>query len=653
MKRHALAVTLGILVVVGLPSRQTVRADAPTTYTVTDLGSFNGLVPAVTGINRSGQLSGYVYAADGQHAIRFTPNIGWEQLPGLAAGSVATGLNDEGDVSGYQPVGSTTDAFRYRDGSGVEDITGTPNAVDAFGLGINNAGDVVGYSDTDVDTRGWRASPGVPAVQLPDLGGSFALACGINAAGQIVGTSGSSGASHAFRINVDGTTTDVESFDGPTGASDGCAIDEAGNLGGFAQLGGVDHAFRFGPSGLVDAIGPLPAAFSTISGVANGVAVGSFVSSADSRSHALTYTDAAGSVDLNDVIPADSGWVLLDATAVNAAGQIVGDGLFQGTPRSFLLTPATPRDTTPPVISLVTATPSIVTPPNGQMASIAVSVAATDNSNAAPVCQISHVSGPGTAGVDYLATGPLAASVRATGGSTYTVTVTCADAAGNTSSASVLVSVPRDTTPPVISKLSVSPSNIWPPDHKLVPVTVSVTATDNVDAAPVCGLSGISSKGPGPTAGDWVITGPLSAKVRADGGRVYTLTATCADSAGNRSSASVTLQVAHDVTPPVIRRVSVSPDIIWPLSKRLVNVLLKIEATDDSGEAPRCRITGIGSSEVDPGDRAITGPFTAMLKAWHLGVNRDRVYSLTVTCTDGSGNSSHVSVPVTVPHDHR
>jgi probable HAF family extracellular repeat protein len=43
--------------------------------------------------------------------------------------------------------------------------------------------------------------------------------------------------------------------------------------------------------------------------------------------------------DLNQRIPADSGWVLTSAEGINDRGQIVGFGTFQGQTRAFLLTP--------------------------------------------------------------------------------------------------------------------------------------------------------------------------------------------------------------------------------------------------------------------------------------------------------------------------
>lgn len=44
-------------------------------------------------------------------------------------------------------------------------------------------------------------------------------------------------------------------------------------------------------------------------------------------------------LDLSVLIPANSGWVLTEARAINNRGQIAGTGRFHGTPRAFLLKP--------------------------------------------------------------------------------------------------------------------------------------------------------------------------------------------------------------------------------------------------------------------------------------------------------------------------
>ena len=48
----------------------------------------------------------------------------------------------------------------------------------------------------------------------------------------------------------------------------------------------------------------------------------------------------ASRIDLNSTLPPDSGRVLMEATAVNDVGQIVGYGSFKGQIRGLLLNPA-------------------------------------------------------------------------------------------------------------------------------------------------------------------------------------------------------------------------------------------------------------------------------------------------------------------------
>ena len=273
MKRSTLAAVTALLLL--FPWQSAVRADA-VSYTVDNLGMIDGLVPAVTGINASGQVSGYVNASSGSRAVRYTDGVGWTYLSGLGFGSVATGINIHGDLSGYYQTPTGTHAFRYRDGTGLEDIAPLPLGSASLGMAINADGDVVGYGDTPGGLRGWRASPGFPAVQLPTLGGTFAMTCGINSSGQIAGTSTTAdGYQHAYRINSDGSINDAGSFDGPTGMSNACAIDDAGHIGGYALGSGAFHAFRFlAPSELVNVEGSLDSIFGNVEALAGGASAG-------------------------------------------------------------------------------------------------------------------------------------------------------------------------------------------------------------------------------------------------------------------------------------------------------------------------------------------------------------------------------------------
>src|SRR4029077_1308309 len=111
------------------------------------------------------------------------------------------------------------------------DIAPLPGGSFTQGFAINTAGDVVGLADSNGLIVAFRASAGLPPVALPDLGGGFAVACGINDKGQVAGYSyNAAGAQHAMRVDEAGPV-EISSFDGATGSSFGCAIDGNGRVG--------------------------------------------------------------------------------------------------------------------------------------------------------------------------------------------------------------------------------------------------------------------------------------------------------------------------------------------------------------------------------------------------------------------------------------
>ena len=134
------------------------------------------------------------------------------------------------------------------------------------------------------------------------------------------------------------------------------------------------------------------------------------------------------------------------------------------------------------------------------------------------------------------------------------VTLTVTDDKGDSDTCDAMVTV-EDQEAPVISSVTANPNKLWPPNHKMVPVTVAVDATDNCDSA--CQIVSVASNEPvnglddGNTAPDWVITGDLTLKLRAErsgtgSGRIYTITVECADSSGNSSTDTATVTVPHD-----------------------------------------------------------------------------------------------------------
>lgn len=640
MNRRVFAALLAILLV-SAPALHSVPADPPV-YQIEDLGrTADGLVPTVTGINASGQVSGYVYRSGSPRAVRFTNGFGWENVSGLeSVYGLAMAINASGDLTGYYRPAANLRAFRYADGVGVTPIDLLPGGTFSYGMAIAANGDVIGYGNSTSGQRAWRASPGLLPIVPAALTSSISSACGVNGAGQIVGAfRTSAGLDHAFRLEPDGSLTDVGTLGGLT--SSGCALDADGRVGGQSKVGTATHAFVFTGTALID-VDAFNSSTSRILAMSNGVAVGNFASPGTAgKPHALLYTDAGGAVDLNSRIPADSGWVLSDAVAVSPNGQIVGHGLLGGTARVFRLTPGPAPDTTAPVITSLSVTPSSVTPPNKAMVAVTVAAAATDDRDPSPVCTAS-VDGHGAPAADFAMSGPLAGSVRATGGATYSFTVTCRDAAGNAATRAVDVVVPPDTTPPVVTSLTATPSRVWPPNDALVPVTVAVSATDDSAEAPACALSAITSSGS--TADDHSITGQYSARVRAVGGRTYSLRVTCTDAALNRREASVDVVVPPDTTAPEITALSASPNHIWPPNGKMESVTLSVTATDDVDAAPKCALTSIAGAPA--ANAVVTGPFTASVRA-----EKDAVYTFTVGCADKAGNTSQGSVRVTVSKD--
>jgi hypothetical protein len=115
-----------------------------------------------------------------------------------------------------------------------------------------------------------------------------------------------------------------------------------------------------------------------------------------------------------------------------------------------------------------------------------------------------------------------------------------------------------DTIPPVIAAATPFPSVLWPPNGKMVPVTVSVNASDVCSPHLDCRIMSVTSSETnagnkkGSTSGpDYEITGPLQVQLRSERlgsgqGRIYMLTVRCSDAAGNSSEKAVYVTVPHD-----------------------------------------------------------------------------------------------------------
>jgi hypothetical protein len=120
------------------------------------------------------------------------------------------------------------------------------------------------------------------------------------------------------------------------------------------------------------------------------------------------------------------------------------------------------------------------------------------------------------------------------------------DLADNRATTYAIVNI--DKTPPTVN-INANPDTLWPPNHKLVDVTIGGEATDN--------LSGIASTTfkvedeydtVEPNISDFNTTIQLEAWRNGDDldGRVYTISVTTKDKADNETSNSTTVICPHD-----------------------------------------------------------------------------------------------------------
>lgn len=111
-----------------------------------------------------------------------------------------------------------------------------------------------------------------------------------------------------------------------------------------------------------------------------------------------------------------------------------------------------------------------------------------------------------------------------------------------------------DASPPLLN-VSASPPGLWPPNHKLVPVVVAVTATDDQDPRPTVKLVSITCDDQcdriADISGADIETDDREFELRSEragtgAGRTYTITYSAEDASGNRTVAITSVVVPHD-----------------------------------------------------------------------------------------------------------
>jgi HYR domain-containing protein len=164
----------------------------------------------------------------------------------------------------------------------------------------------------------------------------------------------------------------------------------------------------------------------------------------------------------------------------------------------------------------------------------------------------------------------------------------------------------------------------------LTPESLGITAVDDVDGGVEVTLTPSSISGLG----------------------FHTITATAVDAAGNEGSCTFVVELV-DTTAPVFTLLTIDHSVLWTPDHKMVHLVISAEC-DDSGGATTVHIVDVASDESagKTADWEITGDTTLDLRAERDGSGDGRVYTITVECTDASGNSTTSTLTVSVPHDN-
>jgi len=133
----------------------------------------------------------------------------------------------------------------------------------------------------------------------------------------------------------------------------------------------------------------------------------------------------------------------------------------------------------------------------------------------------------------------------------------------------------------------------------------------------------------------------------------HTVALKVTDLLGLTAMTTTVVTVVDTTTPSLV--LTLTPTVLWPPNRKLIPVEANWLVRDACDPSPRVSLTSATSSE--PGDDAIrpgagTAPAPILLRAERAGNGPGRIYTLTWTATDASGNNVSATGLVTVPH-HR
>jgi len=268
-------------------------------YTLTDLGTLKPGSARVHGINSQGQIvggSGHPHGSD-TRAFLWVRKGGMKDLGFLPGGdySVAMAINDAGQVVGTSNSANGMHGFLWTGANGMSQLAGLHPTDDSSAYAINQSGQIAGASGGHAAL--WI---GTSVKDLGTLGGAWSEAHGLNTGGQMVGVADSPSGPHAF-LWADGSgMKDLGVLSGDSSSRANHISDHGVVVGASEGMQGV-RAFLWTSSSGMQALASLPSgAYSEAFAINNlGQVVGQSGSSLGTR--AVLWS--SGSIaDLNDLV---------------------------------------------------------------------------------------------------------------------------------------------------------------------------------------------------------------------------------------------------------------------------------------------------------------------------------------------------------------
>ena len=374
-----------------------------------------------------------------------------------------------------------------------------------------------------------------------------------------------------------------------------------------------------------------------ISGSASGAAAGDAVTVTVNGKNYTTVVDAAGNwsvgVPAADISALNDGVNTISVTVTNAAGNS-GSATHDVEVNTATVTLAVDTIAVDDVINAQEAgSHLIISGTSGQLpAGTIVTVMLNGQSYTATV----QVNGTWTATV------PAADVAQLGDGQRYTVSVTAQDSAGNSASASSLVSV--DTSAPVVTINTISADDVLNAAEQQQPLVIQGNTSAEPGQVVTITAGGQSWTAVVAADGSWSVTVPAADLAGLNEGALM-VTATVSDKAGNESQ--TTHNVTVDTTAPLITIDTVASDDIVNTGEQRAGQTISGTTTAEPGQTVTVTFNGHSyQATVDA-----SGNWSVFVPATDFNGLVDGNYTITATVNDAAGNAGGTSHNVTLNGD--